>query len=253
MSWLKKLLPPKIKRDTPSGRKAIPEGLWSKCPACEAVLYRSDLESNLNVCPKCGHHQRIRARQRIELLLDPEGQFEIGAEVVPIDPLKFKDSKRYPDRLAAAHADSDESDALVVVQGMTYAAPAMVAIANGLTMLLFFITVWVMGCAAIPLLNLAPAVAALRQGIVVCMAVMIAAPIIWLSGGTIMQMTAHAWLTSPLYLASLVCLAVAFVLSRQGERRAKAIFVLLFVGIFLSRLTFFGDTISTIVNIGHLY
>ena len=85
------------------------------------------------------------------------------------------------------------------------------------------------------------------------MAVMIAAPIIWLSGGTIMQMTAHAWLTSPLYLASLVCLAVAFVLSRQGERRAKALFVLLFVGIFLSRLTFFGDTISTIVNIGHLY
>ena len=143
--------------------------------------------------------------------------------------------------------------ALVAVQGMTYAAPAMVAIANGLTMLLFFITVWVMGCAAIPLLNLAPAVAALRQGIFVCMAVMIAAPIIWLSGGTIMQMTAHAWLTSPLYLASLVCLAVAFVLSRQGERRAKAIFVLLFVGIFLSRLTFFGDTISTIVNIGHLY
>ena len=143
--------------------------------------------------------------------------------------------------------------ALVAVQGMTYAAPAMVAIANGLTMLLFFITVWVMGCAAIPLLNLAPAVAALRQGIVVCMAVMIAAPIIWLSGGTIMQMTAHAWLTSPLYLASLLCLAVAFVLSRQGERRAKAIFVLLFVGIFLSRLTFFGDTISTIVNIGHLY
>ena len=143
--------------------------------------------------------------------------------------------------------------ALVAVQGMTYAAPAMVAIANGLTMLLFFITVWVMGCAAIPLLNLAPAVAALRQGIVVCMAVMIAAPIIWLSGGTIMQMTAHAWLTSPLYLASLVCLAVAFVLSRQGERRAKALFVLLFVGVFLSRLTFFGDTVSTIVNIGHLY
>ena len=65
MSWLKKLLPPKIKRDTPSGRKAIPEGLWSKCPACEAVLYRSDLESNLNVCPKCGHHQRIRARHRV--------------------------------------------------------------------------------------------------------------------------------------------------------------------------------------------
>lgn len=127
MSWLKKLLPPKIKRDAPSGRKAIPEGLWSKCPACEAVLYRSDLESNLNVCPKCGHHQRIRARQRIELLLDPEGQFEIGAEVVPVDPLKFKDSKRYPDRLAAANADSEESDALVVVQGAIKTVPVVIA------------------------------------------------------------------------------------------------------------------------------
>lgn len=126
MSWLKKLLPPKIKRESP-GRKSIPEGLWSKCPACEAVLYRSDLESNQNVCPKCGHHQRIGARQRIELLLDPEGQFEIGAEVVPVDPLKFKDSRRYPDRLAAANADSDESDALVVVQGAIKTVPVVVA------------------------------------------------------------------------------------------------------------------------------
>ena len=127
MSWLKKLLPPKIKRDTPSGRKAIPEGLWSKCPACEAVLYRSDLESNLNVCPKCGHHQRIRARQRIDLLLDPEGRFEIGAEVVPVDPLKFKDSKRYPDRLAAANEDTGEADALLVVQGAIKTVPVIVA------------------------------------------------------------------------------------------------------------------------------
>lgn len=127
MSWLKKLLPPKIKRDAPSGRKAIPEGLWSKCPACEAVLYRSDLESNLNVCPKCGHHQRIRARQRIEYLLDPEGQFEIGSEVVPIDPLKFKDSKRYPDRLVAASEDSEETDAMVVVQGAIKTVPVVIA------------------------------------------------------------------------------------------------------------------------------
>ncbi len=127
MSWLKKLLPPKIKRDAPSARKAIPEGLWSKCPACEAVLYRSDLESNLNVCPKCGHHQRIRARQRIELLLDPEGQFEIGAEVVPVDPLKFKDSKRYPDRLVAASEDSEETDAMVVVQGAIKTVPVVIA------------------------------------------------------------------------------------------------------------------------------
>ena len=127
MSWLKKLLPPKIKRETPSARKSIPEGLWSKCPACEAVLYRSDLESNLNVCPKCGHHQRIRARQRIDFLLDPEGRFEIGAEVVPVDPLKFKDSKRYPDRLAAANEDTGEADALVVVQGAIKTVPVIVA------------------------------------------------------------------------------------------------------------------------------
>ena len=127
MSWLKKLLPPKIKRDAPSGRKAIPEGLWSKCPACEAVLYRSDLESNLNVCPKCGHHQRIRARQRLEYLLDPEGQFEIGSEVVPMDPLKFKDSKRYPDRLVAASEDSEETDAMVVVQGSIKTVPVVIA------------------------------------------------------------------------------------------------------------------------------
>jgi acetyl-CoA carboxylase carboxyl transferase subunit beta len=127
MSWLKKLLPPKIKRDVPSARKSIPEGLWSKCPACEAVLYRSDLESNLNVCPKCGHHQRIRARQRIDFLLDPEGRFEIGAEVVPVDPLKFKDSKRYPDRLVAACEDTGETDALVVVQGAIKTVPVIVA------------------------------------------------------------------------------------------------------------------------------
>jgi acetyl-CoA carboxylase carboxyl transferase subunit beta len=127
MSWLKKLLPPKIKRDVPSARKSIPEGLWSKCPACEAVLYRSDLESNLNVCPKCGHHQRIRARQRIDFLLDPEGRFEIGAEVVPVDPLKFKDSKRYSDRLAAASEDTGETDALVVVQGAIKTVPVIVA------------------------------------------------------------------------------------------------------------------------------
>ncbi|HMV17830.1 MAG TPA: acetyl-CoA carboxylase, carboxyltransferase subunit beta [Zoogloea sp.] len=126
MSWLTKLLPPKIKRDT-SSRKAIPEGLWSKCPACEAVLYRSDLESNQNVCPKCGHHQRIRARQRIDLLLDPEGRFEIGAEVVPVDPLKFRDSKRYPERLKAANEDTGEADALVVVQGAIKTVPVVVA------------------------------------------------------------------------------------------------------------------------------
>jgi acetyl-CoA carboxylase carboxyl transferase subunit beta len=128
MSWLQKLLPPKIKRAEPNARnKSIPEGLWSKCSACEAVLYRSDLESNLGVCPKCGHHQRIRARSRLDMLLDAEGRFEIGAEVVPVDPLKFKDSRRYPERLAAAGSDTGEADAMVVMQGAICTVPVVVA------------------------------------------------------------------------------------------------------------------------------
>ncbi|QDF96181.1 acetyl-CoA carboxylase, carboxyltransferase subunit beta [Azoarcus sp. DD4] len=128
MSWLQKLLPPKIKRNDAAVRsKSIPEGLWSKCPACEAVLYRSDLESNQSVCPKCGHHQRLRARARLDLLLDPEGRFEIGAEVVPVDPLKFKDSRRYPERLSAAVADTGEADAMVVMQGAILTVPVVVA------------------------------------------------------------------------------------------------------------------------------
>jgi acetyl-CoA carboxylase carboxyl transferase subunit beta len=128
MSWLQKLLPPKIKRAEVSARnKSIPEGLWSKCTACEAVLYRSDLESNLNVCPKCGHHQRIRARARLDMLLDAEGRFEIGAEVLPVDPLKFKDSRRYTERLSAANKDTDEADAMVVMQGAINTVPVVVA------------------------------------------------------------------------------------------------------------------------------
>ena len=126
MSWIQKLLPPKIKRNE-GIKKSIPEGLWSKCPACEAVLYSSDLESNLNVCPKCGHHHRLRARARLDLLFDPEGRFEIGSEVLPLDPLKFKDSKRYADRLAAANADTDEADALIVVQGAIKTVQVVVA------------------------------------------------------------------------------------------------------------------------------
>jgi acetyl-CoA carboxylase carboxyl transferase subunit beta len=116
MSWLQKLLPPKIQRGT-GPKKTVPEGLWTKCPACNAVLYSTDLEKNLNVCPKCGDHQRIAARARLDALLDPEGRFEIGAEVLPVDSLKFKDSKRYPDRLGEAQSATGESDALVVMQG----------------------------------------------------------------------------------------------------------------------------------------
>jgi acetyl-CoA carboxylase carboxyl transferase subunit beta len=128
MSWLQKLLPPKIKRDENGTRKSIPEGLWSKCPSCEAVLYRSDLESNHSVCPKCGHHQRINARTRLDLLLDADGRFEIGSEVQPLDPLKFKDQKRYPDRLKAAVRETGEQDALVVMQGAIKTVPAVVAV-----------------------------------------------------------------------------------------------------------------------------
>jgi len=128
MSWLQKLLPPKIKRsETAARNKSIPEGLWSKCPSCEAVLYRSDLESNQGVCPKCGHHQRLRARTRLDLLLDAEGRFEIGSEIVPVDPLKFKDSRRYTERLSSAVADTGEADAMVVMQGAIQTVPVVVA------------------------------------------------------------------------------------------------------------------------------
>ena len=126
MSWLQKLLPPKIKRSE-GARKSVPEGLWTKCPACEAVLYATDLENNQNVCPKCNHHHRLRARARLDLLLDAEGRFEIGAEVVPMDPLKFKDGRRYPERLAAANEETGEADALVVMQGAIRTAPVVVA------------------------------------------------------------------------------------------------------------------------------
>jgi len=127
MTWLQKLLPPRIKRTPGERRTPVPEGLWVKCPSCEAVLYRTDLENNLFVCPKCGHHQRVAARDRIEQLLDPEGRFEIGSEVVPIDSLKFKDQKKYPDRLAAALEETGETDALVVMQGSVKSVPLVLA------------------------------------------------------------------------------------------------------------------------------
>lgn len=128
MSWLTKLLPPKIKREQGIQRRgALPEGLWSKCNSCEAVLYATDLENNLQVCPKCGHHNRLSARQRLECLLDPEGRFEIGAEVIPVDSLKFKDSKRYPDRLMDANQSSGESDSLVCLQGAIKTMPVVAA------------------------------------------------------------------------------------------------------------------------------
>lgn len=126
MSWIDKLLPPRIK-GTGGKNKSVPEGLWTKCPGCEGVLYCAELERSLQVCPKCDHHLRIRARERLDALLDPEGRYEIGQEVVPVDALKFKDNKKYADRLQAAMTDTGETDALIVMGGAIRALPVVVA------------------------------------------------------------------------------------------------------------------------------
>jgi len=128
MSWLQKLLPPKIKRKLPGTKKTVPEGLWTKCQVCEAVLYRSELENNLNVCPKCSHHTRLSARARLDALLDGEGRYEIGAEVTSLDILKFKDDMRYSERLDLAQTETEETEALVVMQGSVKTVP-LIAVA----------------------------------------------------------------------------------------------------------------------------
>jgi len=127
MSWLEKLLPPKIQQTDPSERRSVPEGLWIKCPSCESVLYKTDLEQNINVCPKCSHHHRIGARARLDAFLDAEGRYEIGQEVLPVDALKFKDSKKYPERLAGALASTGETDAMVVIGGAVMSVPVVAA------------------------------------------------------------------------------------------------------------------------------
>ncbi len=127
MSWLEKLLPPKIQPTDPSERRTVPEGLWIKCPACETVLYKTDLEQNVYVCPKCGHHHRIGARARLDAFLDAEGRYEIGQEVLPVDALKFKDSKKYPERLKDALESTGETDALVVMGGSLLSLPVTAA------------------------------------------------------------------------------------------------------------------------------
>ncbi len=126
MTWLDKLLPPRIKR-SPAGGKKVPEGVWVKCPSCDAVLYSADLEANLNVCPKCAHHMRLPARKRLDLLLDAEGRYEIGHEVLPVDALKFKDSRKYPERLREAIDETGETDALVVQGGSIRTIPVVAA------------------------------------------------------------------------------------------------------------------------------
>jgi len=127
MSWLDKLLPPKIQHTDPAERRSVPEGLWVKCPSCETVLYNTDLQKNVNVCPKCSHHHRIGARARLDAFLDAEGRYEIGQEVLPVDPLKFKDSKKYPERLKAALETTGETDALVVFGGTVMSVPLVAA------------------------------------------------------------------------------------------------------------------------------
>jgi len=127
MSWLDKLLPPRIQRSVSSIRKSVPEGLWVKCPSCEQVLYRTDLEVNVHVCPKCSHHMRIRARERLDALLDPEGRYEIGHETLPVDTLKFKDSKKYSERLKGALEATGETDALIVMGGAIMTLPVVVS------------------------------------------------------------------------------------------------------------------------------
>ena len=126
MSWLDKI-PQKIKRAVGSSRKNVPEGLWSKCESCLTVLYKTDLEANAEVCPKCAHHNRIGARDRLNQLLDGESRAEIGANVEPIDPLKFKDSKTYAERIKAAQKDGGEKDALIVIEGKIHGVAVVVA------------------------------------------------------------------------------------------------------------------------------
>ena len=127
MSWLEKLLPPKIQQTDPTERRSVPEGLWIKCPACETVLYNADLAKNVNVCPKCSHHHRIGARARLDAFLDAEGRYEIGQEVLPVDPLKFKDSRKYTERLKVALETTGETDALVVIGGAVRSVPLVAA------------------------------------------------------------------------------------------------------------------------------
>ena len=117
MSWFQKLVPSTIRTENSNKKGAVPEGLWNKCPNCNAILYNLELERNLHVCPKCEHHMRISARTRLDIFLDEEGRVEIGKGVKPTDPLKFRDSKKYKDRIVQAQKQTKESDALVVMKG----------------------------------------------------------------------------------------------------------------------------------------
>jgi acetyl-CoA carboxylase carboxyl transferase subunit beta len=126
MSWFEKLMPSRIRTEG-GNKKAVPEGLWAKCPSCNAVLYRAEMERNMEVCPKCDHHNRIGARRRLDLFLDPEGREEIASDLESGDPLKFKDSKKYKERLSAAQKKTGEKDALIVMRGQLKGADIVAA------------------------------------------------------------------------------------------------------------------------------
>ncbi len=126
MSWFEKLMPSRIRTEA-SHKRAVPEGIWAKCPGCNAILYRAELERNLEVCPKCSHHNRIRARRRLDSFLDPEPREELGGEIESADPLRFKDLKRYKDRLAAAQKATGEKEAIVVLRGRLKGEPIVAA------------------------------------------------------------------------------------------------------------------------------
>lgn len=128
MSWLDKILPAGVRKDNSGKRANVPEGLWKKCVKCEAVLYRPELERNGDVCPKCDHHMRIGARRRLALFLDSGSEEEIFADIEPVDRLKFKDKKRYKDRLTVAQKATGERDALVAMKGSLYGLP-LIAVA----------------------------------------------------------------------------------------------------------------------------
>jgi len=116
MNWFEKLMPSRIRIEG-GHKRAVPEGLWAKCTGCGAILYRAEMERSLEVCPKCGFHSRMKGRKRLETFLDAEGREEIGATLIPLDPLKFKDSKKYKERISQAQKATGEKDALIVMKG----------------------------------------------------------------------------------------------------------------------------------------
>ena len=123
MSWYDKILPSGVRKSTGERKTTVPEGLWKKCVKCEAVLYRPDLERNLDVCPKCDHHMRVGARRRLDIFLDQEGREEIFTELESVDRLKFKDTRRYRDRLSGAQKATGEKDALIAMRGSLQGLP----------------------------------------------------------------------------------------------------------------------------------